>query len=30
MIREAILESFPHDAILGEEHGDQPGSTGFR
>ena len=30
LIRQAILESFPQDAILGEEHGDQPGSTGFR
>lgn len=30
MVRGSILEAFPHDAILGEERGDHPGSTGFR
>ena len=30
LVRGSILEAFPNDAILGEEHGDQPGTTGFR
>ncbi len=30
LIRERLAASFPHDAILGEEFPDQPGTTGFR
>jgi myo-inositol-1(or 4)-monophosphatase len=29
-IRDLIRETFPQDGILGEEFGDQPGSTGYR
>jgi histidinol-phosphatase len=30
LIRSALLGKFPNDSFLGEEHGDQPGSSGFR
>jgi histidinol-phosphatase len=30
LIRSTLLGKFPSDAFLGEEHGDQPGSSGFR
>ena len=30
LIRERLAASFPHDAILGEEFPDKPGTTGFR
>lgn len=30
LLRRAIREAFPADAILGEEFGDQPGTSGFR
>ncbi|MFO0857509.1 MAG: inositol monophosphatase family protein [Phycisphaerales bacterium] len=30
IIRAAISSSFPTDAVLGEEHGDTPGSSGYR
>ena len=30
LIRERLATSFPHDAILGEEFPDHPGTTGFR
>ncbi|MEI8019041.1 MAG: inositol monophosphatase family protein [Schlesneria sp.] len=30
LIRERLADSFPHDAILGEEFPDKPGTTGFR
>ena len=29
-LRDCIAESFPHDAILGEELDDKPGGSGFR
>lgn len=29
-LREEILKRFPEDAILGEEFGEQPGTSGFR
>jgi histidinol phosphatase-like enzyme (inositol monophosphatase family) len=29
-LRDRIAEAFPHDAVLGEEHDDRPGTTGFR
>ena len=29
LLREAIRATFPHDALLGEEHGHEPGSSGF-
>lgn len=30
MIRAEVARAFPHDAILGEEHGESAGSSGFR
>ena len=30
LLRRMILAEFPHDAIVGEEFGEQPGSSGFR
>jgi histidinol-phosphatase len=30
LIRSTLLSKFPNDAFLGEEHGDQPGTSGFR
>ena len=30
LIRAALAESFPDDAILGEEYGEQSGTTGYR
>lgn len=30
MIRELVAKSFPNDGFLGEEHGDQPGTSGYR
>ena len=30
LLRARIAEAFPDDAILGEEFGEQPGTTGFR
>src|SRR3954451_18117095 len=30
LIREAVTAAFPNDGFLGEEFGDQPGSSGFR
>lgn len=30
LLRQQIQRYFPHDGFLGEEFGDQPGSTGFR
>ena len=30
LARDKISVSFPHDAILGEEHGDTPGTSGYR
>jgi histidinol-phosphatase len=30
MLRDEIRRAFPDDAILGEEHGDEPGTSGFR
>ncbi|MFO0936415.1 MAG: inositol monophosphatase family protein [Gemmataceae bacterium] len=30
LIREAVAKSFPGDGFLGEEYGDQPGTTGYR
>ena len=30
LIREMVAKSFPNDGFLGEEFGDQPGTTGFR
>jgi histidinol-phosphatase len=30
LLRERILASFPRDAVLGEEFGEQPGDSGFR
>jgi histidinol-phosphatase len=30
LIREAVAAAFPADGFLGEEFGDQPGSSGFR
>ncbi len=30
LIRERIEEEFPHDGLLGEEFGDQPGHSGFQ
>jgi histidinol-phosphatase len=30
LIRRRIAESFPHDAILGEEFGESPGTSGYR
>jgi histidinol-phosphatase len=29
-LREALLGAFPHDGFLGEEHGEQAGTSGFR
>src|SRR5436190_21045679 len=30
LLRKALLGAFPGDGILGEEFGDQPGTSGFR
>jgi histidinol-phosphatase len=30
LLRQTLLGKFPNDAFLGEEYGDQPGSSGFR
>lgn len=30
LLRERIAAYFPHDGILGEEHGDTPGRSGYR
>jgi histidinol-phosphatase len=30
LIRQTLLASFPGDGFLGEEHGDSPGTSGFR
>lgn len=30
LLRDLIAKAFPHDAILGEEFGEQPGNSGFR
>lgn len=30
LLRERILKAFPQDGVLGEEHGEVPGSSGFR
>src|SRR4051812_7545852 len=30
MLRTTLLRHFPHDGFLGEEFGDQPGTSGFR
>ena len=30
LLRKALLGAFPDDGILGEEFGDQPGTSGFR
>ena len=30
MLRDELHRAFPDDAILGEEHGDEPGTSGFR
>jgi histidinol-phosphatase len=30
LLRTELLRAFPHDGFLGEEHGEQPGSSGFR
>src|SRR5262245_37890400 len=30
LIREAVTKAFPHDGFLGEEFGDQPGTSGYR
>jgi histidinol-phosphatase len=30
LIRDAVTAAFPHDGFLGEEFGDQPGTSGFR
>jgi histidinol-phosphatase len=30
LIRTLITQHFPNDGLLGEEYGDQPGSTGYR
>ncbi len=30
LIRSMVASAFPHDGFLGEEFGDQPGSSGFR
>ena len=30
LLRTTLLGKFPHDGFLGEEHGEQPGSSGFR
>jgi len=30
LLRRAIERSFPSDAILGEEHGEKPGTSGYR
>jgi len=29
-IRDMVTRTFPHDAVLGEEHGEQPGTSGYR
>jgi histidinol-phosphatase len=29
-LRSTLLKAFPNDGFLGEEHGEQPGSSGFR
>src|SRR5262249_11476784 len=30
LLRQTLLSEFPDDAFLGEEYGDEPGSSGFR
>jgi histidinol phosphatase-like enzyme (inositol monophosphatase family) len=30
LLRARILQAFPHDAVLGEEFGETPGTSGFR
>src|SRR5437868_4259866 len=30
LLRKAIAAAFPHDAILGEELGEKPGTSGYR
>src|SRR5947209_8599808 len=30
LLRTTLLKAFPHDGFLGEEYGDQPGTSGFR
>jgi histidinol-phosphatase len=30
VLRSALKSAFPHDAFLGEEHGEEPGSSGYR
>ena len=30
LLRKLLLQAFPNDAFLGEEHGAHPGSTGYR
>src|SRR6202043_2293206 len=30
ILRDVLLKAFPNDGFLGEEFGDQPGSSGFR
>ncbi|MBL8793712.1 MAG: histidinol phosphate phosphatase [Planctomycetia bacterium] len=30
LLRSTLLARFPHDGFLGEEHGDKPGSSGYR
>lgn len=30
LIRQRLAESFPHDAVLGEEFGERPGTSGYR
>jgi fructose-1,6-bisphosphatase/inositol monophosphatase family enzyme len=30
LIRRMIAADFPHDGLMGEEHGTQPGTSGFR
>lgn len=30
LLRTTLIEAFPEDALLGEEHGEKPGSSGYR
>src|ERR1700734_291073 len=30
LLRTTLLAQFPNDGILGEEHGNKPGSSGYR
>lgn len=30
LLRDELAAAFPHDAVLGEEHGERPGTSGYR